>query len=264
MKTIAIINEKGGVSKTTTAINMAQILSKEHGFNILFIDADKQGNASQHLGVYTEGKCAMADVLKGEYMSTEIKKSQYGIDVIDANITLKQAIHDLEHGSSAQYGRIKEFVETVNNAFIGISKGYDFTIIDCPPDVGICAVNAICAADDIIIPIKLDAYAIEGADMLVKQIRQLRQLNPKVRIAGALITNYEKDRRKPEIQEAAEKWLRKSQLHVFDTKIRHNAKIPDSTIHKQSIIEYAPHSGAARDYRAFVKEYLKEKKRKKG
>ena len=152
---------------------------------------------------------------------------------------------DKEH---AQHDRYK-------SALHEVSGQYDYCIIDNPPDLGMNVINAMVATHEIIIPVRLDAYSLDGLEELVEQINQIRALNPKARIAGVLITDFEKS----DTREAAERWLRtKSGCHVFQCKIRHSKKAKDATFYRQTPTHYSVRSGAAQDYKAFTEEYVQK------
>lgn len=247
MRTIAIINLKGGVGKTTTAINMAALLASKHEKRVLLIDNDPQGNASQFFDRYTKVKqCGSAGILryKEPGMIYEDKKS--GIDLIDANMTLLEADNELRTSAERQDNRMAEFLES-------ISEEYDYCIIDNPPALLMCTINALCAADEVIVPVTLDNWSLDGVETITEQIEELRVLNANLKIAGILLTNY----RKTAENEAAEKWLRKNcKCEVFETQIRRSDKVTAATYYKEPLEQYSPRSAAAVTYRKFVKEYL--------
>ena len=136
-----------------------------------------------------------------------------------------------------------------------VAGEYDYCIIDNPPDLGMNVINAMVATHEIIIPVCLDAYSLDGLEELVEQINQVKALNRKARIAGVLITDYEKS----DTSEAAESWLRaKSGCPVFSQKIRHSTKAKDATFYHQTPTRYSVRSGAAQDYKAFVAEYVQK------
>lgn len=248
MKTIAIINLKGGVSKTTTAINMATLLAERHEKRVLLYDNDPQGNASQFFNCYEEGKetCAAAEILRREF--SPIRWEGHGIEVINANISLLASDNALRASAERQDNRIKEYLQRVEDEF-------DYCIIDNPPALLMCTINALCAADEVIVPVMLDNWAIDGVEMIAAQIEGLKSLNKKLKIAGILLTNY----RKTDENEVAEKWLREHcRYRVFETKIRRSDKVTAATYYKESLEKYSPRSAAAVTYRKFVNEYLQE------
>lgn len=243
MKTISIINLKGGVAKTTTAINMATLLQSKYKKRVLLIDNDPQGNASQFFNHYCGDMCGSGKILQNE--TPLIFETAAGVDLIDANMTLLEADNELRASTERQDNRFKIFLERV-------APNYDYCIIDNPPAILMCTINALCASDEVIVPVTLDNWSLDGVETITDQIEPLRALNDRLNIAGILLTNY----RKSVENEAAEEWLRKNcQYRVFDTKIRHSQKATAATYYKQSLEEYSPRSAAAVTYRKFVKEY---------
>lgn len=257
MKTICILNLKGGVGKTTTAVSMAELLA--NGFKcggasakqsrVLLFDNDKQGNASRLFEVYQNEKEAQAAaVLKSGSMVGNIRKTKNrNLDIVPCNYFMELA--ELE----VKADRDKQQHTRFRDALDGVKENYDYCIIDNAPDLGMNVINALVAADKVIIPVNLDCYALDGLEELVQQVNYIKQLNRKAELAGVLITDFEKS----DTSEAAEMWLRtKSHLPVFDTVIRHSKKVKDSTFYKQTPIAYSVRSGAAQGYKRFVKEYL--------
>ncbi len=247
MKTIAIINLKGGVAKSTTAINMATLLAEKYGKRVLLYDNDPQGNASQFFGCYDGGEdtCGAAEVLRNDI---PLRWGKHRIDIINANISLLEADNALRVSTERQDNRIKEYLQVVESEF-------DYCIIDNPPALLMCTINALCAADEVIIPVMLDNWALDGVETIIAQVEELKALNEGLQIAGILLTNY---RKTPE-NEAAEKWLReKCEYRVFETQIRRSDKVTAATYYKEPLEKYSPRSAAAVTYRKFVKEYLKD------
>lgn len=245
MKTIAVINLKGGVGKSTTSINLSALLANRWGKRVLLIDNDKQGNTSQFFGQFVKDtRCGSSCILTGE--DPVIWTTNEGLDIINANMTLKQAEYELLESEERQDNRLKQFLEKK-------ALEYDYCIIDNSPDVGMCVINALCAADEVIVPVKLDNWALDGTEMIIEQIEQLKALNKELKKITILITMYKKS---PE-HEAAEEWLRKNSRNgVFATKIRYSPKVDASTYYKLPLDEYSKMSAAAVDYRKFVKEFL--------
>lgn len=245
MKTIAIINLKGGVGKTTTAINMAVLLAQRHARRVLLIDNDPQGNASQFFGHYYGSMCGSGNIL--ENTEPYIYGTETGVDIIDANIMLLEADNKLRASTERQDNRMAVFLEKQ-------SDKYDYCIIDNPPALLMCTINALCAADEVIIPVTLDNWALDGVETVTAQIEELKALNNRLKIAGILLTNY----RKSDENEVAEDWLRKNcKYRVFLTQIRRSDKVTAATYYKEPLEVYSPRSAAAVTYRKFVEEYLK-------
>ena len=249
MKTLSFINLKGGCAKTTTAINVATVLTEVHGKRVLLIDNDKQGNASEFFGAKERTQeCGTAKILKRQTPSVyNIGASRGGkIDLISANMSLEGAEWEIQKGTDNQADRMKAFLEKAADM-------YDYAIIDNPPSVSLCVVNALCASDEVIIPVTLDDWSLGGVEIISEQIRNLRKLNRNLQIAGVLITNFKKSF----TTLAAEEWLRKNcRHHVFETHIRYSQKVIESTYAKKPLEDFSKMSAAGIDYRRFVKEYL--------
>lgn len=248
MKTIAIINMKGGCAKTTTTANMAYILAKDYGKRVLAIDNDKQGNLSKACGVWSYDKQSLADVLTGQQDIQDViqSTSTNGMDVVPANMHLLSAnLMVIKDEDRQQATILKEGLEKVQD-------NYDYCIIDCPPDINISVINALVAADEVIIPIKIDGYSFDGMNELEEQISNAKQLNPRLKFRGCLVTMFYNR----EVCRQGEEWLKSQRYPVFRTHIRKTEKVDEATFTGKSLMEYSPRSAAARDYRMFTKEYL--------
>lgn len=264
MRTTAIINLKGGVGKTTTALNMAAILAQEH--DVLLIDADPQANLTEFFGftdpeklcehtlaelldVYGEGRSDLAEDYVYETPMPGISLVPASIDLINADIASIRS----DTGAAA--------VRAINNLLHALQEGekeggmiYDHVIIDCPPSFTAASVAAIYAADDIVIPLEPSYFAITGLTKLLAQINSVRRIQPRVRVAGALITMW---RNSPACIQG-ECALRASSIPVFRQVIRRSDKVAEATFQRESLQAYSPQSAAGRDYRAWVAEYLEE------
>ena len=249
MKTIAIINMKGGCAKTTTAVNMAYILAKEYDKKVLLIDNDKQGNLSKACGVWSYENPSIADMLTGKEEIggvVQVVEKMPNMAVIPANMHLLTAnLEIIKDEKREQATIISKELEKVKEIF-------DYCIIDCPPDINISVINALVAADEVIIPIKIDGYAFDGMDELEEQINNAKTLNPKLKFRGCLVTMYYNR----DVCRQGEAWLQNQRYPVFKTHIRRTEKADEVTFTNESLMEYSPRSGAARDYKTFVKEYL--------
>lgn len=255
IRTTAILNLKGGVAKTTTAINMAAILARDHKKRVLLIDGDSQCNTTEFFGVDPTGS-NLADVLRcagfyddpGAYAASRIRKTQYErIDLIPGDETLMDMdLSKVEQGT-VNSNVLRYLVEEVK-------EQYDYILIDCPPAFNAASAAALIAADDVIIPIKLDAFSLRGMGNLMRQIKNMRRINPRLRVAGLLPTMWYKD---PQIQEA-EQQLRAAGLSVFHH-IRRSDKVDKMTFQQEALLISSPKSAAGVDYRKFVAEYVRGK-----
>ena len=250
MKTISFINLKGGVGKTVTAINVSYLLAAEHGKRVLLVDNDQQGNSSQFFGRYSYDKPSMSDVMKRTVHAREvIQHTDYeGLDIIPSNLTLAEAERTVMLDSVVpQQIRLRECLREVKD-------DYDYVIIDNPPSLHMCAVNALSTSDYLIVPAVISRWTFEGIDSLLEQARKVQAyLNPQLRFLGTLMTCC---RRTPSGQQGAE-WLRAhAQYQVFANYIRWTDKVDESTFTAEPIVLHSPRCGASKDYRAFVNELL--------
>lgn len=262
MKTVSIINMKGGVAKTTTAVSMAELLAsgdkrrKRKGCRVLLLDNDKQGNASRLFGVYDrEQEAGACRIIKTGHMEEKSIRRVSGItvdecpDIIPCNYYMELAELEIKADAmNAQHDRYKSALGEVDGQ-------YDYCIIDNPPDLGMNVINAMVASDEIIIPVRLDSYSLDGLIELTDQINQIKALNPKMFIAGILIVDYEKS----DTSETAETWLRTASGYpVFKCKIRHSRKVMGATFYRQTPMKYSVRSGASQDYKSFMDEYIRK------
>ena len=200
---------------------------------------------SQFFGKYIkDATCGSARILQGE--EPVIFTTNHGIDLINANMSLETAENKLLKSNERQDVKLKQFLE-------GKANQYDFCIIDNPPAVGMCVINALCASDEVIVPVKLDNWAIDGTEMITATIEQLKALNKNLKKITVLITDFIKT---PE-SVAAEEWIRKNcKVPVFKTKIRFSKKVDSATYYKEPLDRYSLMCAAAVDYRKLAKEYL--------
>lgn len=253
MKTTAIMNLKGGVAKTITAVNMAAILAEKHGKRVLLIDADHQGNSSSF---FPEDECntTLKDVLLGEcepYWAENVQNSGIeGLDFLPSDMRLAK-IDLMEHVSGEEQGRrlvrLRDFLATAAE-----DEAYDHVIIDMPPSFSTAAQAALIAADEVIIPMKVDAFSVSGMVELLDQITGMRHVNPGLKLRGVLVTM-----RSGKSAEIGIRALRVSKIPVFNQNIRWTNEIVDESTHEhQPLHVFSPRCGAARDYIKFVIEYL--------
>lgn len=253
MKTISIINLKGGVAKTISAANFAHILAVIHNKRVLLVDNDKQGNASKMFGLHSYEKPSVAELMttRGVKIEEIIARTQYeNLDVIPANMTLLKAnLEVMLDTTRPQQTRFK-------TALKSIEEEYDYCIIDNAPDINISTINALVASDDVLIPIKIDKFAFDGLAELKEQIENTKEdLNPDLCLKGCFVTSYQRN----DVNEQGEEWLKNQKEYpVFDTHIRRTEKVDESTFATMPIIEYSRRCGAARDYLTLVEEYLKK------
>lgn len=267
MRTTAFFNHKGGTGKTTTVANVAAILA-ERGKRVLCIDADAQCNLSWFFGFRDPDKTAgntLAELLnpyaegRSDYTEDYVRETPFdGISLVPGSIDLLNAdISSIKRGGNVK--AIEDLLDGLNEtAWIesGVPEGgvsaFDFVLIDCPPSFTAATVAAIYAADDVVIPIEADPFSISGMGTLIAQINGVRRIQPRVRVAGALITKWHNS---PACVQG-ECALRASAVPVFRQTIRRSDKVAESIFERQSLQAYSPQSAAGRDYRDFVDEYL--------
>ena len=250
-KIIAIANQKGGVGKTTTSINLSAGLAYL-GQKVLLIDLDPQGNTTQGLGANkSKFKYTTYDLLLGEEEVDDIKLSlsQPPMDLIPATIDLAGA--DLEM-IEFKVGRER----LLKNKLIKAKQDYDFIIIDCPPSLGLLNTNALTAADSVIIPVQSEYYALEGLTQLLSTIRLVQKLfNPNLKIEGVLITMLDlRTRLSIEVQQEVRRYFKE---RVYKNNIPRNVKLSEAPSRGQSIFEYDIKSEGAKAYAALAKEVIK-------
>ena len=248
IKTTAIVNLKGGVAKSTTVINMAAILAGKHGKTVCIIDADSQCNTTEFFGADPkEGN--LATVLRessaqenpGKFAAASIQSTEYwGVDILAGDDSLMDLDLSKVEQQTVDAKALRYMVEEIRDS-------YDYALIDCPPAFNAASTAALIAADDVIIPIKLDAFSLRGMVNLMRQIMNMRQINPKLRIAGILPTMWY---RSTEIQDA-EQQLKDAGLRVFHH-IRRSDMVDRMTFRQKPLLISSPTSSAGRDYRSFV------------
>lgn len=251
MQIISIISLKGGVAKTTTAVNMAYTLATVHKKKVLVIDNDKQGNASKAFKRYdTEDTNTIARVMlqKNVDMQEVIKHTDYeGIDIITANMDLLEAnLRTVVDTGRQQQTRFKKALATV--------EGYDYCIIDNAPDINMSIINALVTSNDVIVPVFMDQYSFDGLNILLDQIEQVREdFNEKLFFSGCLITQYQNN----DVNNQGIDLLKRRGVPVFTQRIRRTEKkVSESTFAKMPLVEYSVRCGAAQDYKKFVIEYM--------
>lgn len=250
MKVISVINLKGGVGKTTTAINMAAILAKDHGKTVVLVDADPQANLSAFFGLKGTGRPGLDDLMRGEATPEQIVHDTNIKGVYATPCSMRLAMEDLAALMSGRglstLNRMADAVEHMD------AEGADYVIIDCPPSFSASSVAAIYSSSEVIIPVKLDGFSADGVAELQDQIETLTELRPRLGYA-CLITMYHNVE---VVKQGASAFLGRYGDHVFRQYIRRSDRVDESTYMRQPLNVWSPTSSAGRDYRAWVAEYL--------
>jgi chromosome partitioning protein len=251
-RVIAIANQKGGVGKTTTAINLAGALA-ENGFRILCIDMDAQANLTVGLGLNLRTvEQSMAEVLTDPAVSIAdviIPSQNAGIDVAPSTIDLSAAENTLFSAIGREHA-LRESLQA------DVLDRYDFVLIDCPPTLGLLTINALVAAESVIIPVQTQYYALKGFSALVAVITQIRNrgLNPNLRILGLLPTFF--DGRTLLGRDMLEELRGMGDHHVFESMIRQTVRLGEAPLVGRPVTSYATNSEAARAYRGLAREVI--------
>ena len=245
-KTIAIVNQKGGVGKTTSCVNLAAALTAQ-GAKVLVCDFDPQGNATSGFGLDKSRSPSVYDVILGDApMPKAVVSTKWG-DVVPANKALSGATVELIALDRREY-RLKDAIEEVKGS-------YDFIFIDCPPSLELLTLDGLCAADTLLVPVQCEYYALEGLSDLLYTVRLAKQrLNPSLEMEGVLLTMY--DGRTNLSLQVAEEVKRHFPGKVYASVIPRNVRLSEAPSHGKPVLAYDPWSRGTDAYKALAEEVI--------
>ena len=248
-KIISVANQKGGVGKTTTTVNLSTILAKK-GKKVLLIDTDPQGNATSGLGVSKDVELSVYDILIGdtEFDETLQETAIKNLKVCPSNISLA--------GAEVQLVSMMSREQRLKTKLDKIKDQYDYILIDCPPSLGLVTLNAFTASDSVLIPVQCEYFALEGLGQLLNTVNLVKKhLNKNLEIEGALLTMY--DARTNLSNQVVKEVKKYFEDKVYKTVIPRNVRLSEAPSYAMPITVYDPRSKGAKAYERFAKELLK-------
>ena len=248
-KIISVANQKGGVGKTTTTVNLSTILAKK-GKKVLLIDTDPQGNATSGLGVSKDVELSVYDILIGdtEFDETLQETAIKDLKVCPSNISLA--------GAEVQLVSMMSREQRLKTKLDKIKDQYDYILIDCPPSLGLVTLNAFTASDSVLIPVQCEYFALEGLGQLLNTVNLVKKhLNKNLEIEGALLTMY--DARTNLSNQVVKEVKKYFEDKVYKTVIPRNVRLSEAPSYGMPITVYDPRSKGAKAYEKFAKELLK-------
>ncbi len=250
-KTVSVINQKGGVGKTTTAVNLSAAVGAL-GKRVLLVDIDPQGNSTSGYGINKRDiKNSTYDMLINGIKASEIliNTKFKNVDLLPSNINLA--------GAEVEMIGMEKRESLVKMALAEIWDNYDFIFLDCPPSLGLITINALCASDSFLVPIQCEYYALEGLAQLMATVRQIKRLyNPNIEIEGVLLTMY--DGRLNLTSQVVDEVKRFFPQKVYSTSIPRNVRLSEAPSFGEPVMYYDKNSKGAAAYTALAEEFLRK------
>ncbi len=259
VRRIAVINQKGGVGKTTTTANLGAAIAQS-GLRTLLIDLDPQGHLTLHLGAeVSDEQTSVYDVLTtGASISGAIQVVRENVSLIPADIDLAAAEAELVSVTGREV--------LLREALDPIDKNHDIMLIDCPPSLGVLTINALAAADEVLIPLQAHFFGLQGLGKLLETVTLVRQrINPRLEVGGVVLCMHESATRlATEVAEEVRRFIESdrggttawSRARIYETRIRRNIKLAEASSFGQTVFDYAPRSNGAIDYAQLADEIL--------
>lgn len=245
MAVISVVNQKGGTGKTTTTLNLSSALAKL-GKKVLAIDMDSQGNLGYSLGV--EAEESVVEVLENTKSLHEVAVEAEGFHLVPSDMRLV----DVE----LSLGELKNRHQILDDKIKETASAYDYVLIDCPPSLSILAVNALYASEYVIIPMLMEVLSLQGLDQIIQTMERINSgYGKEMQVLGILPVMV--DKRRKLTTEVRDYIKENYDLRIFESMIRNNVKASESPSFGKSVVEYAPSSNSAMDYKAFAKEITK-------
>lgn len=252
-KTIAIVNQKGGVGKTTTAVNLTAAIGSK-GKKVLLVDIDPQGNATSGLGIdKRQLEISAYDILINNKKAKDviIKTNYKNVDLLPANMNLA--------GAELELVELEKRETRLRIALAAVKEEYDFILLDCPPSLGLITLNALCSCDTIMVPIQCEYYALEGLSQLMATVRQVKRLyNPHIELEGVVLTMF--DGRLNLTQQVVDEVKKFFPNKVFKTVVPRNVRLSEAPSFGQPVLYYDKGSKGSLAYMELAKEFIRNNK----